>query len=286
MSVKSTNKNKTNVVRKQGEKDRPTSEVSLVDTSDKLTEEYLDRYQGVKSEILVTTRFDENSDLSTTYLGKTNMIRDHKIAAEEKFLMSEKEYTTSKLLNGTECQILLDTRASKSFLSKSHYLCYKSFHSLPKFASKTQRIQEGNGQYVSVLFIILIIIGIHGHRFEIYTLVSKILKNLDIVLVIKNIFKLEEVINSQECCFSFLNRSIPLFLKEEIILKSKEQTLIKVEAPFLDEISGLAIIKLWDRSTQSTIILKVKFIQNVAMLDITNSSSETLILCPKEASMS
>ena len=32
-------------------------------------EEYLDRYEGVKSEILNTTRFDENSDSSMTYLG-------------------------------------------------------------------------------------------------------------------------------------------------------------------------------------------------------------------------
>ena len=55
MSVKSTNKNKTNIGRKQGEKDRPMSEVSLVETSDKLTEAYLDRYKGVKSEKLVTT---------------------------------------------------------------------------------------------------------------------------------------------------------------------------------------------------------------------------------------
>ena len=44
--------------------------------SDRLTEDYLDRYEGVKSEILVTTRFDKNSDLSMPYLGKTNMIRD------------------------------------------------------------------------------------------------------------------------------------------------------------------------------------------------------------------
>ena len=79
----------------------------------------------MKSEILVTTRFDENSDLSTTYLGKTNMIRDHKMAAEEKFPMLGQGYTTGKLLDGTECQILLDTRASKSFMSKSHYLCCK-----------------------------------------------------------------------------------------------------------------------------------------------------------------
>ena len=49
-----------------------------------------------------------------------------------------------KLLEGTECQILLDTGASKSFMSKSHYLHCKSLHSLPKFASKTQRIQVGN----------------------------------------------------------------------------------------------------------------------------------------------
>ena len=33
----------------------PMSEVSLVNMSDRLIEEYLDRYKGVKSEILVTT---------------------------------------------------------------------------------------------------------------------------------------------------------------------------------------------------------------------------------------
>ena len=43
------------------------------DSLDRSKEEYLDRYEGIKSEILNTTRFDENSDLSTTYLGKVNM---------------------------------------------------------------------------------------------------------------------------------------------------------------------------------------------------------------------
>ena len=99
------------------------------------------------------------------------MMKDHKIAAEEKFPMSQQGYTTGKLIDGTECQILLDTRASKSFMSKSHYLHCKSLHSLPKFPSKTQRIQVGNGQYVSVLFIIPIMVDVHGHRLEIYTLV-------------------------------------------------------------------------------------------------------------------
>ena len=35
------------------------------------------------------------------------------MVSEEKFPMSEQGYTTGKLLDGTECQILLDTGASK-----------------------------------------------------------------------------------------------------------------------------------------------------------------------------
>ena len=104
---------------------------------------------------------------------------------EETFSITEEGYTVGKLLDGTECQILLDTGASKSFMSKSHYLHCKALHSLPKLASKTQRIQVGNGQYVSVLFIIPVIIEISGNRFEVYTLVSKIHENVDIVLGIK-----------------------------------------------------------------------------------------------------
>ena len=116
-------------------------------------------------------------------------------------------------------------------------------HSLPKFASRAQRIQVGNGQFVSVLIIMPIIIDIHRHRFEIYTLVSEIHENIDLVLGIKNIFELEGVINLWDSCFNFLNRSLLIFPKEHVVLKPKEQKLIKVEAPFIDEISGLAIIK-------------------------------------------
>ena len=36
----------------------------------------------------------------------------------------------------------------------------------------------------------------HGHRFEIYTLVSEIHKNVYLVLGIKNVFELEGGINS------------------------------------------------------------------------------------------
>ena len=173
------------------EEERDMLELNFGCMPDILKEEYLDVYKGIQSEIFSTTRFDENADLSTMYLGKADKSKNNKIKTEESFSISEQGYTMGKLLDGTECQILLDTGASKSFMSKSYYMCCKSLHSLPKFASKTQRIQVGNGQFVSVLLIIPVIVDIHGHRFEIYTLVSEIHENVDLVLGIKNVFELE-----------------------------------------------------------------------------------------------
>ena len=132
-------------------------------TLEKLKEEYLEVYKGIQSEILSTTRFDENSDLGTAYLGRVNTTKTSKIKVEESFPISEQGYTIGKLFDGTECQILLDTGASYSFMSKSHYFHSKSLHLLPRFASRTQRIQVGNGQYISVLFIIPITADIHIH---------------------------------------------------------------------------------------------------------------------------
>ena len=84
-------------------------DISLIEASGRSKEEYLDRYNGGRSKIVDTTRFDENSYLSTTYLGETNMTRDKDLAVEQKFSISKSGYTLGKLMDGIECQILLDT---------------------------------------------------------------------------------------------------------------------------------------------------------------------------------
>ena len=53
------------------------------------------------------------------------MIKDSTIKAEESFPILEQGYIMGKLLDGAEFQVLLDTVASKSFMSKSHYLYCK-----------------------------------------------------------------------------------------------------------------------------------------------------------------
>ena len=172
---------------------------------------YMDVYDNIYAEVVMTSKFDENVDLSTTYLGRIDMKREEVMKAEESFPISEQGFVTGKLMNGEECQILLDMGASKLYMSKSYYLRCKSLHNLPKFASKTQRIQVGNGQYMGVLFVILVIVEINKHRLEVFTLVSEIFDNVDMVLGIKNLFELEGVIDSRESSFRFLSRSIPIF---------------------------------------------------------------------------
>ena len=121
---------------------------------------------------------------------------------------------------------------------------------------------------------------IHGHRFEIYTLASEIHENVDLVLGIKNLFELEDIINSRDCCFKFLNRSVPIHPENEIVLKPNEQKLVKVKAPFVDEISGMAIIKILDGSTYSTLLIKLKVTCNRSVLDIVNKGKDTMIFKP------
>ena len=248
-----------------------------------LQEEYLDMYEGIQSDIGSSSRFDENSDISTTYLGKIESKESQdKLKAEESFPISENGYTVGRLLDGTKCQLLLDTGASKSFMSKSFYMQCKLLDTLPKFVATMLRVHVGNGQCIGVLFIIPFIVEIHRHRFVIYTLVSEIHENVDLVLGIKNVFELEGVINPRDCQFEFLNRSVPMYPEKEIILKPDEQKLVKVRAPFIDDISGLAIIKIIDGGTYSTLLIKLKFTHNKAVLDIKNAEKDTMILRPKE----
>ena len=69
--------------------------------------------------MVTTNRFDENVNLSPTYLGKIDMKREDIMKVEESFPISEQGFVTGKVLNGDECQILLDTGVSKSYMLKS-----------------------------------------------------------------------------------------------------------------------------------------------------------------------
>ena len=76
----------------------------------------------------------------------------------------------------------------------------------------------------------------------------------------KNIFELEGIIDLQDSCFSFLSRSIPFFLVLTVEITPKSQKMVIVEAPFIKELSGMAMVKILDMKEQTINMIKLKFI--------------------------
>ena len=144
------------------------------------------------------------------------------------------------------------------------------------------RIQVGNRQYVGDLFVIPVIMTIQNHRFDILHLSQRSIKNVDLVISIKHLFELEGVVDSQDSCVNFLNRSIPFFPKEEVSVKPKEQKIITLEGPFVEQILGMAITKMLDAKEQKTLTMKLKFIRNREIFKVTNNVHEMVTFDPKE----
>ena len=103
-----------------------------------------------------------------------------------------------------------------------------------------------------------VIVEICSHRLEVFTLVSEIFDNVDMLLGIKNIFELEGVIDSHESCFRFLSRSIPIFPREQVVVKPGEKKLIPIEILFVEEISRMTMnVKIIDKGQKMPMMLKL-----------------------------
>ena len=103
------------------EKESLSTDVNFGSSSAKLKSEYLDVYKGIYAEIVSSDRFDEDTDLSTTYLGQTDMPRNMKVKAKENFPITVHGYTKGKLLDDTECDILIYEMQELAFLTKIHF---------------------------------------------------------------------------------------------------------------------------------------------------------------------
>ena len=52
--------------------------------------------------------------------------------------------------------------------------------------------------------------------------------------------------------------------------------MVVAEAPFIEELSGMAIVKIVDMKEQTTSMIKLKFIRNKVVLKITNKTHKTV----------
>ena len=154
-------------------------------------------------------------------------------------------------------------------------------HKFPKFQSATRHLQVGNGALVPALFVIPLVFKIQGHIFEVYTLVSEIQDKMDLILGVKNIFELEGIVNTRICSVKFLNRSLPIFPVAHHKIKPGRMAYVKVRIPFVEKLSGIAIVKLLYQYHIGT--MRVCIDSNQSIIKIINNTEETIHYTPQLA---
>ena len=92
--------------RRMGKEEGERMNIDFGESPNVLKDKYMDVYEDVFAEVVTTSRFDENVDLSTTYLGKIGMRWEDIMKAEESFPISEQGFFMGRILNREECHII------------------------------------------------------------------------------------------------------------------------------------------------------------------------------------
>ena len=242
---------------------------------DPIVKEYLDQYDSITNQVHDTKLFHDNRDVSTTYLGQEIITQEDAFTPELKIPISTDSHTIGKIVGGDRLKILIDTGASKSYMSRAYYMKNKNLHTLPKFEIHIRSLQVGNGGKVATLFVIPVLVEIKGHRFEIFTLVAEIEEKIDLVFGMKNMHEVEGEHSARHSEFRFLNRAIPMFPTNNFTLKPGCKRYVKVIAPFPQQLSGIAVMKIVQGNRALTVKCKIQ--KNLGVLDIINTSEAPII---------
>ena len=224
-----------------------------------------------------TKSFHGNRDVSITYLGPGQQNRTDEFQPELSIPMNVNSHTQGRILGGNRVDMLLDSGASKSYMSKTYYMKNTTLHSLPKYDTHIKCLQVGNGNKVATLFVVPVIISIRNHRFEIFTLVSEIQDDIDLVFGMKNMHEVEGEHSARHSEFRFLNRAIPIFPEESFTLKPGCKRYVKIVAPFPEQLSGVAIVKIVQGA--KTITLQITLEKNLGILDMVNTTNKPMVFC-------
>ena len=232
-----------------------------------------ERYEEVSCNLYTRNEFDDNSDVSTTYLGY------HKSNGEERTFpvdnhipIDGRGVTEAFLMDNTPMKLFFDSGASRSYLSKKYYDANKSLHKLPKFGTTCTGIKIGNGSIIPTLFVIPIQFITYGHVFEIYTIVAEIDDGMDLVFGFKNMAETEGRLNTRTGEYDFIGRSIPVYPQNDLDVPAKNQVLIKIKAPFGERLSERVIATL-----------KIRIVNNQGCVQFINKGKDTIKLRENKA---
>ena len=89
-------------------------------------------------------KYDDAVDVTTTYLGHESIKITDTFRPEQAFPIYSNCHTWGQFIGAGMLDILLDTGASKSYMSKGFYMRHPHLHKYPKFNSGIYRMVMEN----------------------------------------------------------------------------------------------------------------------------------------------
>ena len=89
--------------------------------------------------------------------------------------------------------------------------------------------------------------------------------------------EVEEEHSARHSQLRFLNRAIPIFPQETFTLKPGCKRYVKIIAPFPEQLSGVAIVKIVQGA--KTITLQLTLQKNLGILDMVNTTTKPIVFC-------
>ena len=237
-------------------------------------------FDSINAKITAASTYDETTDVSTTYIGPLRNDMKSTYQFELEYNFDAQLFTTGILPDGKEFRILIDTGATRSYLSKSFFDSNPYLHKFPQIKPRATRIYMGNGEWVPVLFIIPLCFSVDKHAFEIYTIVCP-MANSDFIWGMRNIVETEGQLCTRTMKYKFLNRSPQLFPSKPLtLLADGTEQLVEMKVDFPSEISGHAIAKLLLSPDYLLRTVKVPVKCNRITLGISNHSGKKIEITP------
>ena len=233
-------------------------------------------FEGIENEVGSQRFHDDSRDVSITYLGTTELAQPMSTNTQCDFNISPDSLSLFTI-KGTDItgKLLIDSGASKSYMTKDFYLSHPVLHSLPKYQTAAKGVIVGNGTKMTVLFAIPVIITVGKHNFEVFTIVADLAGGFDVVFGMKNLIELEGIIDVRNLKFSFQNRSSYLYPSKPFRVTKGQSKIMEVELRSDQEVTGYVVAKLFAGSQTRT--LKLKFYRNKGHIRVTHAGEEPII---------
>ena len=249
---------------------------------DETTDHWQERYEDVSCNLYARNKFDDNNDVSTTYLGYYKSKGEERTFPVDNHIpIYGRGVTEAFLMDNTPMKLFFDSGASRSYLSKKYYDANKSLHRLPKFSTTCTGIKIGNGSIIPTLFVIPVQFMAHGHMFEIYTIVAEIDDGMDLVFGFKNMAETAGRLNTRTGEYDFIGRSIPVYPQNDLDVPEGKQVLTKIKAPFGEKLSGRIITKMFGSDKAFT--MKIRIENNQGCVQFINKNNDTIKLKESKA---